>query len=408
MPRKAASWVNRGVSLAAATAMVFGVSVVAGGATSAGAASPSGTPLVIGVVSTDSGATGTTSDASTTVQDWSHYINTHGGINGHPVKVDYMDDGDSSATAVQDATQLITTDHVIALMDNSSTAAPYASLAAQNHVPMISMTGDHNATDYLTDSNAFAEGTTVPSELWAYAEAANLSGKKNLALLYCSNVAACAQLVPAVKGDAGTTGVKVVYSAGYDAAAPNFTAVCLAAKSANANSIEPVGPVVASNFRVLQNCRAQGYNPLPIMSGTNFGTQAYIKSNGVTNLWGWTNSLPYFVKSPATTTFDKVMASYLPKATSDQDVLDDWGGLQIFATAASKVPASAKATTTDIYTGLYAMHGSTLNGLTVPLDYTKGKPTPITCAFFLDYKNGKFGTPDGLKPKCQPAAASSS
>jgi branched-chain amino acid transport system substrate-binding protein len=248
----------------------------------------------------------------------------------------------------------------------------------------------------------------VPSELWAYAEAANLSGKKNLALLYCSNVAACAQLVPAVKGDAGTTGVKVVYSAGYDASAPNFTAVCLAAKSANANSIEPVGPVVASNFRVLQNCRAQGYNPLPIMSGTNFGTQAYIKSNGVTNLWGWTNSLPYFVKSPATTTFDKVMASYLPKATSDQDVLDDWGGLQIFATAASKVPASAKATTTDIYNGLYAMHGSTLNGLTVPLDYTKGKPTPITCAFFLDYKNGKFGTPDGLKPKCQPAAASSS
>jgi hypothetical protein len=78
MPRKAASWVNRGVSLAAATAMIFGVSVVAGGATSAGAASPSGTPLVIGVVSTDSGATGTTSDASTTVQDWSHYINTHG------------------------------------------------------------------------------------------------------------------------------------------------------------------------------------------------------------------------------------------------------------------------------------------------------------------------------------------
>jgi branched-chain amino acid transport system substrate-binding protein len=388
--------------------MIFGLSVVAGGATSAGAASPTGTPLVVGVVSTDSGATGTTADTSTTVQDWTKYVNSHGGINGHPVKVDYFNDADSAATALQDATTLIENDHVIALMDASSTAAPYASLAAQNHVPMISLIGDHNATDYLTDPNAFAEGTTVPSELWSYAEAANLSSHKNLALLYCAEVAACAQLVPAVKAGGASTGVKVVYSAGYSASAPNYTAICLAAKDAGANSIEPVGPVVSSNFRLLQNCRAQGYNPLPIMSGTNFGTGATIKNAGVTNLWGWTNSLPYFVKSSGTATFDKVMASYLPKATSDQDVLDDWAGMEIFAMAASKIPASSTATAADIYNGLYSFHHQTIGGLTVPLTYTKGKPTPITCAFFLDYKNGKFGTPDGLTPKCQPAAASSS
>ena len=222
MPRNAASWRNRGVSLVAVLAMIFGVSVVADGDTTAGASSPSGTPLVVGVVATDSGATGTTSDNSTTVQDWTKYVNSHGGINGHPVKVDYMNDGDSAATAIQDATTLINTDHVIALMDASSTAAPYASLAAQNHVPMISLIGDHNATDYLTDANAFAEGTTVPSELWSYAEAANLSGKKNLALLYCAEVAACAQLVPAVKAGGASTGVKVVYSAGYERVGPEL------------------------------------------------------------------------------------------------------------------------------------------------------------------------------------------
>ena len=320
------------------------------------------------------------------------------------MKVDYFDDADSKTTALQDATTLITSDHVLALMDNSSTAAPYASLASQNHVPMIAMTGDHNAPAYVADPNAFAEGTTVPSELWAYAEAANLSAHKNLALLYCSNVAACAQLVPAVKADASTTGVSVVYSAGFDATAPNYTAICLAAKDAGATSIEPVGPVVSANFRVLKDCRAQGYNPLPIMSGTNFGTGDYIKSNGVTDLWGWTNSLPYFVRNSATDTFYKVMGSYLPKATSDQDVLDDWAGLQIFAKAAAKIPASSTATTADIYNGLYSFNSETLGGLTVPLTYTQGKATPITCAFFLNYHNGQFTTPVGLAPKCQPAS----
>ena len=202
------------------------------------------------------------------------------------MKVDYFDDGDSEAAATQDATQLITSDHVLALMDNSSTAAPYAALAAQDHVPMISMTGDHNANDYVTDPNAFAEGTTVPSELWAYAEAANLSNRKNLALLYCSNVAACAHWSRLSKRIRLNRSPRRLLS-GVCATAPNFTAICLAAKEANANSIEPVGPVVAANFRVLQNCRAQGYNPLPIMSGTNFGTGQYIASNGVTNLWGY-------------------------------------------------------------------------------------------------------------------------
>ena len=65
------------------------------------------------------------------------------------------------------------------------------------------------------------------------------------------------------------------------------------------------------------------------MSGTNFGTQQVLKNAGVNDLWGWMNSTPYFVKNASTATFDKVMGSYLPKATSDQDVLDDWAGMQI-------------------------------------------------------------------------------
>ena len=99
--------VARGVNLVAAAAVLLGLCVAVGGTTTAGAANPSGTPLVFGVISSDTGTAGTTTDQSTTVKDWAHYVNTHGGINGHPVKVDYFDDTDSSAAAIQDAQTLV-------------------------------------------------------------------------------------------------------------------------------------------------------------------------------------------------------------------------------------------------------------------------------------------------------------
>ena len=48
------------------------------------------------------------------------------------------------------------------------------------------------------------------------------------------------------------------------------------------------------------------------------------------------------------------------------------------------------------------MKDETLDGLTVPLTFTEGKPTIINCYYTLGIKDGEFTEPDGLKTKCAP------
>ena len=394
-------------NLAVVGALLVGLFVTVGGA-AAGAASASGTPLRLGVISSDSGASGSTQDQSTTVNRWVSYVNSHGGVNGHPVKLFYFDDTDSAATATQNA-QTLVNDHVVAIMDASQTGAAYAPVADAAHVPVISLEGNLSAPSYTKDANLFATSDTVPTLFWNIAKTPALAHEKKLGLLYCSEVAACAQLVPAVTAFAKPLGVTIAYSAGFSGSAPNYTALCLAAKQAGVDSLAPVGPVVAANQRVIDDCAKQGYYPVPQFDGVAIGP-TFTSDPAIKKFQGFTNTIPWYVHNSSTKTIDNVMGSYLPHALVVARVFDDWAGLQVFAAAANKIPASATPTADDIYTGLYSLHNFTAGGMTVPLTYHKGQPTPILCTFEIGYKNGPHGQyylPEGLKPVCEPASAAS-
>lgn len=370
-------------------------------------ASPSGTPLEFGIISTDTG-TGAFGDiVATTIKDWAAYTNSHGGINGHPVKIDEMDDTGSTATAIQDATTLIQNDHVLAIGDQSQTGTAFASVAAQAHVPIISLGAATHSPDYLTDSNAFPNEETLLTTFWAMAKDAALSGNKNLGLLYCSEVAACAKVVPVVTPLATSLGVNVAYSASYSGSTPNYTAICLAAKDKGVNIIVPAGPVVAANQRVLDNCAQQGFHPVALLGGNAFDPQSLLKDSNIPLIYGYTGTVPWFVKSQATQAIDAAMGSVLQTTSTPNLAFDAWSGLNVFAAAAGQVASSATATPQDIYNGLYAMHGSTLGGLTVPLTYTQGKPNPINCIFLIKADHGQLSVLLNGQPACQTPAAGS-
>lgn len=392
--------VARGSSLVAAVALLLGLFTATGGATAASAATPSGTPLAFGVISTDTGASGLGTVIPTTVHNWANYVNSHGGINGHPVKIDYFDDTGSESTAIEDATTLIQSDHVVAIGDASQTQTSFAKVAAAAHVPIISVGAGSFSTDYLTDSNVFPTENGVTTLFWAMAKDAQLSGAKNLGLLYCSEVAACAQLVPAVTANATPLGVKVTYSAAYSASTPNYTAVCLAAKGTGTNSLVVAGPEVAANDRLVDNCAEQGYHPIAILGGNSFDPQAVLHDSNIPVVYGYTGTLPWFVHNSATTTIDKVMGSYLKTATTPNLVFDSWSGLELLAAAAGHIPSSATPTAQDIYNGLYALHGATLGGLTIPLTFHKGKPAGFNCIFFIKAVHGKLSVQLNGKPAC--------
>jgi len=375
----------------------------AGTSSATGAASaPQGAPLVIGVISSDSGYGGTNSDVPTTAADWQTYVNAHGGIAGHPVQVIVENDADNAATALQDAQDLIQNKHAIAIGDSSLTNSAFEKYVDAAKVPVISLNEGDASTQYFTDPNFFTDEATVPAGIWAQSKLAKLSGATKYGFLYCAEDPNCASAVPLTKADAASVGIKLAYQASFSSSAPSYTAQCLAAQQAGVQALFVAGANQSANQRVLDNCASQHYQPAAIAAVGTLGNAA-AKDSEIPVEWGYTGTLPWFVKNSATATFDQVMGSYLPNAISPPLVMGTWTGLQLFAAAAANV--GANPTAADIYTGLYALKGNDLGGLTAPLSFKKGVPNQDNCFFVYEIKNGAYTTPEGTTPVCAVGAA---
>jgi branched-chain amino acid transport system substrate-binding protein len=361
----------------------------------------SGEPVRIGVISSDTGATGTTNDTKVTVARWEAYINAHGGINGHPVDVIEMDDNDSPATALQDFDQLVQVDHVVVIGDSSYVDSAFEKAAAAAHIPVVSLDAAGSNFAYGTDPNFFPNQQTVLGGMWAIAKTAQLSGHTKLGILYCAEVAGCSLIASLVKPNATPLGVSIVSNISFSNSEPNYTAQCLAAKNAGVQIWQVAATEQSSYVRVVNDCAAQHFYPVLEGAGNSLGT-AVVDDPAVHEAWGFTGTIPAFVRTSATAAFHTAMDSYLPKATIQIVVIADWAGLQLIATAAAvTIKAGTTPTSQDIYNGLYSFRGNTIGGLTPPLTYTKGKGTNVYCAFVYEIVNGQNSTPLGTKPICK-------
>jgi branched-chain amino acid transport system substrate-binding protein len=369
---------------------------------SAAASNLKGAPLVIGVISSDSGYGGNNPDVPTTAKDWETYVNSHGGIAGHSVQVIVEDDADNAATALQDAQDLIQNKHAIAIGDSSLSNAAFEKYVDSAKVPVISLNEGDASTQYFTDANFFTDEATVPAGIWAQSKLAQLSGATKYGFLYCAEDPNCASAVPLTKADAASVGIKLAYQASFSSSAPNYTAQCLAAQQAGVQALFVAGANQSANERVLDNCASQHYQPAAIAAVGTLGNAA-AKDAQIPVEWGYTGTIPWFVKDASTATFDSVMGSYLPNAISPPLVIGTWTGLELFAAAAQHVGATPTAQ--DIYTGLYSLKGDTLGGLTAPLTFKKGQPNQDNCFFVYEVKNGTYSTPEGTSPVCAVGAA---
>lgn len=369
---------------------------------SSAASNLKGATLVIGVISSDSGYGGNNPDVPTTAKDWETYVNSHGGIAGHPVSVIVEDDADNAATALQDAQDLIQNKHAIAIGDSSLSNAAFEKYVDSAKVPVISLNEGDASTQYFTDANFFTDEATVPAGIWAQSKLAQLSGATKYGFLYCAEDPNCASAVPLTKADAASVGIKLAYQASFSSSAPNYTAQCLAAQQAGVQALFVAGANQSANERVLDNCASQHYQPAAVAAVGTLGNAA-AKDPQIPVEWGYTGTIPWFVKNASTATFDSVMGSYLPNAISPPLVVGTWTGLELFAAAAQHVGATPTAQ--DIYNGLYSLKGDTLGGLTAPLTFKKGQPNQDNCFFVYEVKNGTYSTPEGTQPVCAVGAA---
>jgi branched-chain amino acid transport system substrate-binding protein len=375
-------------------------------AVSAGA-SANKSPITIGYMCTCSGPTASSNTvAPPAYQAWVDMTNAHGGINGHKIKLIVEDDQASPTVGLTEATKLVTQDHVIAIVDWSLVDGQWGPYVAKQHIPVVG--ADPNGTPVLTSPDFFATGTTNIGGVYATLEGAKKSGGK-LGIFYCAESPQCSEQIPTDKQMAPSYGVTVNYTTAIGYAEPNYTAECLAAKAAGV-TVLTVADATQIVEHVAQSCDAQGYDPT-VLAGDGAVAKQFVSLPLLKDkMFGYEPDMPFFVTNvPGTKAMLSAFRTYQPSLVSSpnygETAVQSWVSGLLFAAAAKAghLGQSGAATSKELLTGLYALHKDTLGGMTPPLTYKRGAPTPINCWYWIATKNGKFTTPTGLKPVCHNA-----
>ena len=392
-------------SSAASTASSASPAAGGTGGSSAGSTS-AGTPIAVGVLGSFTGvASGSTADAKVLFQDWVSATNASGGINGHPVQVTYLDDLNTPSTALTNAQQLVSQDHVKAIIDLSDDQeSVWAKVADTAKVPVI---GQAESPTFGTDPNFYSVGTTVGPLIWGELKAATLDKVTKVGALYCAEIASCSETVPLITEIGKPLNVSLAYSAKVSSSAASYTAQCLGAKDAGANGATVVA---ASNtaLNVAESCATQGYKPVWVTTAGEM-TTPWLQQSAVNGAIGDVQDAPWFDDSiPATKAMQAAIAKYSPSVTTSAafgaTASIGWAAGLVFGYAAEKEHLTPSSPSTAVITGLDTISSNTFGGFTPPLTYTAGKPAQVPCSFIAGISNGKWTEPIGLKTECMPAA----
>jgi branched-chain amino acid transport system substrate-binding protein len=374
-----------------------------GTSTSAGdsATKLAGAPIAVGSICSCSGPDAPSDGLiGQTMQIWGKWVNAHGGVNGHPVQVEVLDDGADAATSLEDAKRLVEQDHVVAIVgEQTAQDITWAKYVEAQGVPVIG--GEPYDPPMTSNPDFFPSGGTLPAANYGLAQAAAQQGKKKMALMVCAEAPICSFYVTAFqKLLPGFFGTSVVYSTKIAATDPSYTSQCLAAKQAEADAlfVESFGPAIA---RVHTDCAQQGYQP------AQYGIAATVDL---------TSTLPSTVmqynlsiaddKTPAGSSLQQAISEYgSPGFRSQQaytdNIMQTWAGTEVFMAAAQKANLTPSSTPADLKKGLYALNDFTAGGASAPITYTPGKPTVISC-WFTETRVKAAITAYSAAPQCVP------
>jgi branched-chain amino acid transport system substrate-binding protein len=376
------------------------------GSNSASTATSSLSTLHVTYLASEQSPTASTFDDSKTVSVWQKWTNSHGGIGGHPVSVTVLDDKSDAGTSLANARQALADTSSIALINDDTYEQTWANLVPAANTAVICAVVSTNGFQCSTTINMFPTGSTVDTILYAIVDAAaQFKGPDaKFGLVFDSSNPASAQGATFFSKAAGAVGIKDVYQVGASEGQVNYTAICLAAQHAGADAVYGYG----GQPGIAKQCAQQGYNPLWIQSQTF--TESLRTNPAYDGTAGPVGQFPWFVDtSPGTHEFREAMTPYgWPNLSSFQNptaVTGTWAALETFKAAAVKALATnPNPTRQDILNAMYQLNGSTINGLTPPLNYVQGKPTHEPCFYDVKIESEKYVAPYGLKTTCAPAS----
>ena len=381
--------------------------LLAATATATGKPSSARARFVLGMICSCSGPQQSSlGDTGSAIEAWASWVNAAGGVNGYLVRVIVMDDGENPATSLDDAKKLVTQDHVMAIVGDSSLVdASWAKYISEAGVPVVG--GVSQETSFVTNPDFFPSGAQT-SPIPGIIALAKAAGKKHVAYNYCAESPICAaSLIPA-QASARLLGVTVT-GAAISSTAPSYAAPCLADKDAGVDAIW-VGDDASVVQRVAADCATQGYKPLELgelaSSTTDWFTDAQLNGMELVS----NNADPFDTSIPAVRTFQAALRRYAPATLTASSHLQEpntifpWTGGRLFQAAATAVHLTPTSTPAELKRGLYALKNETLDGLSPPLNFKPGRASFVPCYFTDELTRGLIVPLDGGQPSCLSAA----
>lgn len=314
-------------------------------------ASAKGKPIVVGSICSCSGPEASAlGQVSSFISAWQNWANHGGGINGHPVKVIVMDDGDVASRALQDAKTLVEQDHIMALVGEfSEQDSAFVNYLTSQGVPLIG--GTPTDTFDYTNPDVFPTGGTLPAAEYGQAATAKALGKTKFGVIYCAESPTCGEVdhtfgkVLSLIG-----GMKLVYQGEIAATAPTFVPQCLAEEAAHATAtwIVDVPPITEA---VVNQCAQQGYKPTLFSAGGSLNATV-TKDPRLAGTIQMEFDLPYSDQTAAAGKLLHQVVYYYFHGTLSDTMVNVFAGLQMFRFVADRSKLTPKSTAENVKTAL--------------------------------------------------------
>jgi branched-chain amino acid transport system substrate-binding protein len=362
----------------------------------------SGAEIVIGQLVSETGVgVSTFADAVHATEAWEDFVNANGGIGGHPVSVETMDDQSDGAAGLAAAQSLVEDQDVIALVGAFNPIAVASALPylAEQGVAMV------NAFPVLPQDYespvAFPIGQSTVDDVVSSLEVLKANGHDDVALVACAETPACSALGQVMEAEGPGIDVDYGGTVTVSSSATDYIAECLSLQDEGVGAVwMATAASVTDAFQA--DCSTQGYEPTYFF-GYNAFTPELVDLPGITAL-GANYTVPFFADLPALESFTTALESAGQADAEGVVALDTWVALELFRTAMENLlpTLDRDPTREDAFAALYTIQDEDLGGLLPgPVSYSEADHHPsMTCQFSVGIADGEFTLPNDDSPVC--------
>jgi branched-chain amino acid transport system substrate-binding protein len=379
-------------AVAAAAAMVLAACSSSGGSNNNSSGSKS--PITIGAslsLTGDFSADGQAFQRGYNL--WASYINSHGGLLGHQVKMVYENDQSSPTTVTTNYTKLIAQQKVNFTFGPFSTllTVPAAKVAARYGYAFPEGAGGGPAVYALKLPNVFSVSPPVADQLVPFADwVASLpaSERPKTAAYPQVNDPFADPMTETAQAILQKAGVKTVYSKVFPAENPDYKAGADAVAATNAQMVIVGSVDVPTVTAFIQAFEQQHYNPkiFAASAGPDQGA-AFLKSIGANNAPGIMVPNGWYPGEPNAASQAMVQAYIAKYGGTASDINADVAeGYSVGQTLAAAVTATKSLSNSKIISYLHS--GVTIQTVQGPAKFASNGMNVVASKFIFQWQNG--------------------